>query len=79
MQAQNVSPDYYFWYGVLLYELEKSYLQTIMAMRQVDREGERDDDRLFLLGKVNHDQQKWRAVISAFAKITEATSRFPIP
>ena len=61
--------DYYFWYGVLLYELEKSYLQTIMAMRQVDREGERDDDRLFLLGKVNHDQQKWRAVISAFAKL----------
>ena len=61
--------DYYFWYGVLLYELEKSYLQTIMAMRQVDREGERDDDRLFLLGKVNHDQQKWRAVNSAFAKL----------
>ena len=61
--------DYYFWYGVLLYELEKSYLQTIMAMRQVDREGERDDDSLFLLGKVNHDQQKWRAVISAFAKL----------
>jgi len=61
--------DYYFWYGVLLYELEKSYLQTIMAMRQVDREGERDDDRLFLLGKVNHDQQEWRAVISAFAKL----------
>ena len=61
--------DYYFWYGVLLYELEKSYLQTIMAIRQVDREGERDDDRLFLLGKVNHDQQKWRAVISAFAKL----------
>ena len=61
--------DYYFWYGVLLYELEKSYLQTIMAMRQVDREGERDDDRLFLLGKVNHDHQKWRAVISAFAKL----------
>ena len=61
--------DYYFWYGVLLYELEKSYLQTIMAMRQVDRESERDDDRLFLLGKVNHDQQKWRAVISAFAKL----------
>ncbi len=61
--------DYYFWYGVLLYELEKSYLQTIMAMRQVDRGGERDDDRLFLLGKVNHDQQKWRAVISAFAKL----------
>ena len=61
--------DYYFWYGVLLYELEKSYLQTIMAMRQVDQEGERDDDRLFLLGKVNHDQQKWRAVISAFAKL----------
>ena len=61
--------DYYFWYGVLLYELEKSYLQTIMAMRQVDRKGERDDDRLFLLGKVNHDQQKWRAVISAFAKL----------
>ena len=61
--------DYYFWYGVLLYELEKSYLQIIMAMRQVDREGERDDDRLFLLGKVNHDQQKWRAVISAFAKL----------
>jgi len=61
--------DYYFWYGVLLYELEKSYLQTIMAMRQVDREGERDDDRLFLLGKVNHDQQKWRAAIPAFAKL----------
>ena len=61
--------DYYFWYGVLLYELEKSYLQTIMAMRQVDREGERDDDRLFLLGKVNHDQKKWKAVISAFAKL----------
>ena len=61
--------DYYFWYGVLLYELEKSYLQTIMAMRQVDREGERDDDRLFLLGKVNHDQQKWRAVNSAFVKL----------
>jgi len=61
--------DYYFWYGVLLYELEKSYLQTIMAMRQVDREGERGDDSLFLLGKVNHDQQKWRAVISAFAKL----------
>jgi len=61
--------DYYLWYGVLLYELEKSYLQTIMAMRQVDREGERDDDRLFLLGKVNHDQQEWRAVISAFAKL----------
>ena len=61
--------DYYFWYGVLLYELEKSYLQTIMAIRQIDRKGERDDDRLFLLGKVNHDQQKWRAVISAFAKL----------
>ena len=74
----NRLSNYYFWYGVLLYELEKSYLQTIMAMRQVDQESDRDDDRLFILGKVNHNQQKWRAVIAAFAKLQKRhpSSRF---
>ena len=37
-------------------------MQTIMAMRQVDINGNRADDRLFLLAKVNHDQQNWAAV-----------------
>ena len=54
--------DYYFWYGVLQYEIEKNAMQTIMAMRQVDINGNRADDRLFLLAKVNHDQQNWAAV-----------------
>ncbi|GIT04290.1 MAG: hypothetical protein CM1200mP28_15490 [Deltaproteobacteria bacterium] len=54
--------DYYFWYGVLQYEIEKNSMQTIMAMRQVDINGNRADDRLFLLAKVNHDQQNWVAV-----------------
>ena len=61
--------DYYFWYGVMLYEIEKRPKDAIMAMRQVDRQGERDDDRLYLLGKVNHDQQKWRQAISAFSNL----------
>ena len=70
--------DYYFWYGVLLYEMEKSHLQTVMAMRQVDREGERDDDRWFLLGKVNHDQRKWNSAVLAFSKLKKfhPNSRF---
>ena len=54
--------DYYFWYGVLQYEIEKNSMQTIMAMRQVDINGNRADDLLFLLAKVNHDQQNWAAV-----------------
>ncbi len=54
--------DYYFWYGVLQYEIENNSMQTIMAMRQVDINGNRADDRLFLLAKVNHNQQKWAAV-----------------
>ena len=37
-------------------------MQTIMAMRQVDINGKRADDRLFLLAKVNHYQQNWAAV-----------------
>lgn len=61
--------DYYFWYGVLQYEIEKNSMQTIMAMRQVDRNGDRDDDRLFLLAKVNHDQQKWAAANLSLAKL----------
>ena len=61
--------DYYFWYGVMLYEIEKRHLDAIMAMRQVDREGERDDDRWYLLGKVNHDQQKWSPAIFAFTTL----------
>ncbi len=61
--------EYYFWYGVLQYEIEKNSMQTIMAMRQVDRNGDRDDDRLFLLAKVNHDQQKWAAVYLSLAKL----------
>ena len=58
--------DYYFWYGVMLYEIAKRPKDAIMAMRQVDHQGERDDDRWYLLGKVNHDQQKWKPVIFAF-------------
>ena len=54
--------DYYFWYGVLQYEIEKNSMQTIMAMRQVEKNGNRADDRLFLLAKVNHDQKNWAAV-----------------
>ena len=37
-------------------------MQTIMAMRQVDINGNRADDRLFLLAQVNHDQRNWAAV-----------------
>ena len=70
--------DYYFWYGVMLYEMEKSHLQTVMAMRQVDSGSERDDDRWFLLGKVNHDQKKWNSAVLAFAKLKKLhpNSRF---
>ena len=61
--------DYYFWYGVMMYEIAKRPKDTIMAMRQVDQQGERDDDRWYLLGKVNHDQQKWKRAISAFTNL----------
>ena len=61
--------DYYFWYGVLQYEIEKNSMQTIMAMRQVDINGKRADDRLFLLAKVNHDQKKWAAVNSSILNL----------
>ncbi len=60
--------DYYFWYGVLQYEIEKNSMQTIMAMRQVDQNGNRADDRLFLLAKVNHDQQKLNSVKPSILK-----------
>ena len=70
--------DYYFWYGVMLYEIDKSPMDAIMAMRQVDRQGERDDDRWYLLGKVNHDQQKWNPAIFAFTNLKKLhpTSQF---
>ena len=70
--------DYYFWYGVMLYEIDKRHLEAIMAMRQVDQKGERDDDRWFLLGKVNHDQQKWSPAIFAFSTLKKLhpNSRF---
>ena len=61
--------DYYFWYGVMLYEIEKRHLDAIMAMRQVDQEGERDDDRWYLQGKVNHDLQRWSPAIFAFSTL----------
>jgi len=61
--------DYYFWYGVLLYEIEEKPLEAIMAIRQVEHEGERDDDRWYLLGKINHDQQKWRPAIYSFKSL----------
>jgi len=61
--------DYYFWYGVMLYEIEKRHLDAIMAIRQVNQEGERDDDRLYLIGKINHDQKKWRPAIFSFVSL----------
>jgi tetratricopeptide (TPR) repeat protein len=70
--------DYYFWYGVMMYEIAKRPKDAIMAMRQVDQQGERDDDRWYLLGKVNHDQQKWDSAISAFTNLKKRhpTSEF---
>ena len=70
--------DYYFWYGVMLYEIAKRPKDAIMAMRQVDQQGERDDDRWYLLGKVNHDQQKWNPAIFAFTNLKKLhpTSEF---
>ncbi|MBC8259191.1 MAG: hypothetical protein H8E38_09255 [SAR324 cluster bacterium] len=61
--------DYYFWYGVLLYEIEKSHMPAIMAMRQVAQKGARDDDRWYLLGKINHDQKKWSPAIQSFSTL----------
>ena len=42
-----------------------------MAIRQVNQEGERDDDRLYLLGKINYDQKKWRPAILAFLSLNK--------
>ena len=61
--------DYYFWYAVMLYEIEQNHLETIMAIRQVRKDGERDDDRLFILGKINHDLKKWRSAIFHFLSL----------
>ena len=70
--------DFYFWYGVIMYEIAKRPKDVIMAMRQVDQNGDRDDDRWYLLGKVNHDQQKWNHAILAFANLKKRhpTSEF---
>ena len=69
--------DYYFWYGVLQYEIEKNSMQTIMAMRQVDINGKRSDDRLFLLAKVNHDQQNWNSVNSSLLNLKKLYPKSP--
>ncbi len=69
--------DYYFWYGVLQYEIEKNSMQTIMAMRQVDQNGNRADDRLFLLAKVNHDQQNWTSVNSSILNLKKLFPESP--
>ena len=69
--------DYYFWYGVLQYEIEKNSMQTIMAMRQVDQNGNRADDRLFLLAKVNYDQQKWTSVNSSILNLKKLYPESP--
>ena len=63
--------DYYFWYGVMIYELEKNHLEALMAIRQVNHEGDRNDDRLYLLGKINYDQKKWRPAILAFLSLNK--------
>jgi len=69
--------DYYFWYGVLQYEIEKNSMQTIMAMRQVDINGNRADDRLFLLAKVNHDQNNWASVNSSLLNLKKLYPKSP--
>ena len=69
--------DYYFWYGVLQYEIEKNSMQTIMAMRQVDQKGDRADDRLFLLAKVNYDQQKWNSVNASILNLKKLYPESP--
>ncbi len=61
--------DYYFWYGVTLYEEAKNPMPIIMAMRQVDEAGERDDDRWFLIGKVHYDKSKWQQSIPALKQL----------
>ena len=81
LENYSASPrlsDYYFWYGVMLYEIDKSPKAAMMAMRQVDQKGERDDDRWYLLGKINHDQQNWRPSIFAFNNLKKRhpTSEF---
>ena len=67
--------EYYFWYGVLIYEIEKRHLDAIMAIRQVEKSGERGDDLLDLLGKINHDQKKWQPAIFSFVSLKKQYPR----
>ena len=58
--------------------MEKSHLQTVMAMRQVDREGERDDGPLVFARKGKSRSAEMELSCPSFFKIKKVSSQLAI-